>query len=143
MKVKLRMTYDQSRKMAQYLNAYSLWPEWEFPGMEIEFYDPDPDVDDGEMQIIFLKKCSVCKKELPNTSQYFYESNSKRVKAKDGLVAKCKDCYEVEWGSMAIAEGFENYEQYRKAKSRRSGFSWKIEKDEKLRGEFDKYLDGV
>lgn len=53
--VKLRMTDDHARKMAQYLNAMSPWPEWEFPGLEIEFYDPDPDVDDGELEIILDK----------------------------------------------------------------------------------------
>lgn len=46
------MTYDQAQKMARYLSICKQWPDWEFPGLEVEYYEPDPDVDDGEMEII-------------------------------------------------------------------------------------------
>lgn len=46
MVVKLRMTYDNAQTMAQYLNAGAQWPEWEFPGLEVEFYELECDEDD-------------------------------------------------------------------------------------------------
>lgn len=46
--IKIRITYDNARSMAQYLSIQRPWPEWEFPGMEIEFYDPDPEDEEDE-----------------------------------------------------------------------------------------------
>ena len=50
--VKLKMTYDDARKMARYLQIGKSWPDWEFPDLELELYDPDPDVDSGELEVI-------------------------------------------------------------------------------------------
>jgi len=50
--VLLEMTEDQARKMSQYLGKVKPWPDWEFPGLEVKYRCPDPDVDNGELRIV-------------------------------------------------------------------------------------------
>lgn len=90
-----------------------------------------------------MKICRGCKKEYADTEENFYRNN-KHAKSKNGLVGKCKECYEKEEGDSAREEGFVNYEHKRRVMSKRSKFSFKLDKEwtEELQNEFDKYLGG-